>query len=451
VIAVSTRTGSGVDTLRAAIVDVVAGLPDPEPAAAVRIWVDRLFTIVGAGTVVTGTLPAGTIRVGDVLATIDNAEVRIRGLEALGHPIDEAHGVSRVALRLGGNPPKGIGRGTPLFDPARWQVTDVADIRVDEAPEALPERPMLHIGAASLTIRVRGLERDLARIRLERPLPLHVGDRLVIRDPGSRMMWGATVLDPAPPPLNRRGSAKQRAEALAATTGVPDIADELRRRTVAHAGMLSRLGIEVDSDLARASALRKGDWLLGRNQTHPLSDQLLKLLAKHASDHPLDPTVPLATAARWLDLPSPDLVRLLVDRPVAIVDGRIVDERATLPVPVREAVRQLAEDLADKPFAAPGAERLSELGIEPRAVAAAARAGLLLRLSEQIVLMPGVEEIALDRLRGLPQPFTTSQARICLDTSRRVVIPLLEHLDALHLTRRLPDDRREIVSEASHA
>ena len=106
-------------------------------------------------------------------------------------------------------------------------------------------------------------------------------------------------------------------------------------------------------------------------------------------------------------------------------------------------MRALRRDLADAPFVAPDVARLRELGLAPRAVAAAGRAGLLLRVSDQIVLAPGADAQAARLLAGLPQPFTTAQARQVLGTTRRVAIPLLEYLDRAGVTRRLPDDRRE--------
>ncbi|HLN69476.1 MAG TPA: SelB C-terminal domain-containing protein, partial [Streptosporangiaceae bacterium] len=84
------------------------------------------------------------------------------------------------------------------------------------------------------------------------------------------------------------------------------------------------------------------------------------------------------------------------------------------------------------------------LGLDPRAIAAAARAGLLLRVTEQIVLAPGTEAEAARILARLPQPFTTAEARQALGTTRRVAIPLLEYLDRAGITQRLPDDRRRL-------
>jgi selenocysteine-specific elongation factor len=107
-------------------------------------------------------------------------------------------------------------------------------------------------------------------------------------------------------------------------------------------------------------------------------------------------------------------------------------------------VRAVLADLAGAPFMAPEAGRLRELGLDGRAIGAAARAGLLLRVAEQIVLAPGAEAEAARALAGLPQPFTTAEARQALGTTRRVAIPLLEHLDRAGITQRLPDDRRRV-------
>jgi selenocysteine-specific elongation factor len=111
---------------------------------------------------------------------------------------------------------------------------------------------------------------------------------------------------------------------------------------------------------------------------------------------------------------------------------------------VASAVQAVLDGLAGDPFAAPDTERLRELGLDARALAAAARAGLLLRVADTIVLAPGADKEAARVLGELPQPFTTSQARQALGTSRRVAIPLLEYLDRARVTERLPGDLRRL-------
>jgi selenocysteine-specific elongation factor len=117
---------------------------------------------------------------------------------------------------------------------------------------------------------------------------------------------------------------------------------------------------------------------------------------------------------------------------------------AGLPAAVAAAVQALLADLADAPFSAPDTDRLRELGLDGRAAAAAERAGLLRRLPGNVVLPADAGARAARILAELPQPFTASEARQALRSSRRVVIPLLEWLDREGVTRRLPDDRRTI-------
>ena len=115
-----------------------------------------------------------------------------------------------------------------------------------------------------------------------------------------------------------------------------------------------------------------------------------------------------------------------------------------LPARISAAVETLLDGFASDQFTAPDAERLAALGLDARALAAAARVGLLLRVADQIVLAPGADKEAARILASLPQPFTTSQARQALGTSRRVAIPLLEYLDRARVTERLPGDQRRI-------
>lgn len=129
--------------------------------------------------------------------------------------------------------------------------------------------------------------------------------------------------------------------------------------------------------------------------------------------------------------------------PMRTAGGRVIaGPVAVLPAPLERALSELEGDLAGQPFSSPTADRMRQLGLDQRAAAAAHKAGRLLRLDHGIVLLPGADQIAADRLSDLPQPFTTSQARTRLQTTRRVVLPLLAHLDRSGHTRRLPDDRR---------
>src|SRR5579864_5461306 len=139
---VSAVTGEGLDALRAALARLAARLPPPSPRAPVRLWVDRAFSIKGSGTVVTGTLPAGTVRTGqELLLTPSRQPVRVRAVESLGSPADTVTGVARVALNLRGVPAGVAARGMALVEPGGWTLTDTVDVALTcRRDVAMPER-----------------------------------------------------------------------------------------------------------------------------------------------------------------------------------------------------------------------------------------------------------------------------------------------------------------------
>ena len=485
---VSAVTGQGLDELRAALGRLTAALGG-RPAAVrppVRLWIDRSFTIKGAGTVVTGTLPAGTVRNGQELLLTPSAEpVRIRGLQALGEPADQVDGVARVALNLRGVPADLPARGMALIEPGRWTLTTEIDVRITPpAAEPQPKFPpdlLLHIGAARTQARLRilGPAGELApapiyaRLRLREPLPLQAGDRVLLRDPGAAglAIYRATVLDPAPPPLSRRGAAAAAARELSAWPAVPTAADLLRRHRLLRAAALVAAGL---TDLPPAVA---GDWRADPAHWAALRAELPAVVAAFCARDPLAPGMPTEAARASLRLPTRDLVTALVGGDV-IQDGgylriftRQAEDEESAPAPdasarstqsdqvsrdaaasaagrlppaMAAAVQTILDDLASEPFAAPDTERLRALGLDAKALATAARAGLLLRVADLVVLAPGAVEQAAALLAELDPPFTTSQARQALRTSRRVAIPLLEYLDRARVTERLPGDLRRI-------
>jgi len=481
-IAVSAVTGDGIADLLGALGRLVASLPVPDPAAPVRLWVDRSFSIKGSGTVVTGTLPAGTARRGqELLLTPSMQRVRIRGIESLKEPADQVSGVARVALNLRGADRAAASRGMALVTAGQWTLTSVLDVRLAAQPDTSGPRPprelAVHVGSARSTAQVRLLGGLIARLTLRDALPLHVGDRLLLRVPGdaagaaqpakaqsakaqsakaqsasvppARAAWpavtGATVLDVAPPALSRRGAAAAAAGELAAWPDLPTAADLLGRHGLLRASLLRAMGVTGHPEPVT------GDWIADPGYWAALRGRLAEAVAAHARREPLAPGLPVEAARAALGVPDRRLVEALAQPPLTILDGSIRlaapgggQAGRALPDQVLAAVRTLRRDLAAEPFLAPDAARLRELGLDARAVAAAGRAGLLLRISEQIVLAPGADAEAARLLAGLPAPFTAAQARQVLGTTRRVAIPLLEYLDRAGITERLTDDRRRL-------
>ncbi|MFY1662007.1 selenocysteine-specific translation elongation factor [Micromonospora sp. WMMD1274] len=440
---VSAVTGAGLPELRAALDRLTARLPAPAADAPVRLWADRAFTVRGSGTVVTGTLGGGRLRVGDELELAATGEaVRVRGLHSLGVARAEVEAVARVAVNLRGLPRDRVGRGDALLTPGRFGRTDLLDVRLAGDPAAdLPATLTLHVGSAAVPARVRPLGPDTVRLRLARPLPLLIGDRALLRDPGRHhVAGGVTVLDVDPPPLRRRGAAAARAAVLAGLDGRPDLAGELRRRRLIRAGDLTRMGVPPTATPVA------GQWLADPEHWRDLGRRLTDEVTRYAAEHPLAAGVPVDVLRHRLDLPDRALVTALLRPPLRLRDGLVTAVgQGTLPDPVARAVDRVRAEYGDRPFQAPEAHHLADLGLGPREIGAAVRAGALLKLAENVVLLPGAPDDAVRVLAGLPQPFTLSAARQALGTTRRVAVPLLELLDRRGATRRLPDDAREVV------
>ncbi|MEU9923260.1 selenocysteine-specific translation elongation factor [Streptomyces griseoluteus] len=431
---VSAVTGRGLDTLRDALARLAGELPTPDHEADVRLWVDRAFTVRGHGTVVTGTLGAGTLRVGDRLQLArDGSSLRVRGLECLKEPRQEAGAVARVAVNVSGPGAGALGRGDALLTPDRWLTTDTVDVRLRGDPASdLPRQLTLHLGSSAVPVTVRPLGEDTARLRLGTSLPLRVGDGALLRDPGRHSIpAGVTVLDVRPPRLTRRGAAAARDEELRQA----DAAGELRRRGLIRRSELLAMGVTPPAEPVT------GDWLADPDHWASLRARLGTVVEEHAARHPLDPGLPLEAARRALGLPERSLVEALsAESPeLRYSEGRLYGNQArpTLPPRIAAAVDAVRADLAQQPFRAPEADRLAELGLDAKLLAAAEAAGALLRIDRHIVLLPGADAEAAAVLAELEQPFTTSQARRALDTTRRVAVPLLEYLDRHGRTERL--------------
>jgi selenocysteine-specific elongation factor len=455
---VSAVTGAGLADLTAALAELACLLPRAAPSAPVRIWVDRAFTITGSGTVVTGTLPAGTVRRGDELAlTPTMRPIRVRALQSLGENAAELTGVARAALNLRGVDRMDVRRGMALVQPGRWTLARQVDVRLTHVKEGgLLRTITMHVGSARTTAKVRMLGDRHARLTLRDPLPLHIGDRVLLRDPGSAaaedadasaaVLWrgitGALVLDINPPPLTRRGAAAAATADMATWPEVPAAADLLRRRGLARAADLAAMG------LTGLPAPVAAGWLADPGHWAQLATQLTSLVAEHAERDPLAPGLQAEAARETLRLPDRRLVAALAQATESVTHtaGALTPtaRHTGLPPALANAVASLVADLDKMPFDAPDAARLSALGLDKRDLAAAARHGALLRISEQIVLAPGADARAAQILAGLEQPFTAADARAALGSTRRTVIPLLEYLDRQRITQRLPDDRRRL-------
>jgi selenocysteine-specific elongation factor len=453
-VVVSATEGTGLAELRATLDGVLAGVPSPTTTGRLRLWIDRSFTITGSGTVVTGTLAAGTLVQGDRLQLLGHDGSRpvvVRGLQSRDTPCTSLGPVNRVALNLRDVSAADVRRGDTLLTPEAWPVTDVLGIQrtTGIVYTDVPEQLMVHAGTAAVPARLRPFGPDHARLVLDRPLPLVLGDRLVLRDPGSRsVLGGAQVLDADPPALRRRGDGRQWAERLTGMDAAGDVSGEVAGRGAVQEQHLRRLGLLSGRDTAAPSGvLVFGDWWVHAPVFESWKHRLRRALEVLHERDPLAPGLSQGAARDLLQLPDEKLLARVVS------DAGLEQEGGHIRLPgshtnlgaAGPAVAELERRLTADAFHAPEADDLAALGLGVRELAAAERAGRLLRLRDGVVLLPTAPALAMRELARLEQPFTTSQARQALGTTRRVAVPLLEYLDSRGWTLRLDAGHRSVV------
>jgi selenocysteine-specific elongation factor len=188
--------------------------------------------------------------------------------------------------------------------------------------------------------------------------------------------------------------------------------------------------------------------VIGDAQWASWTDGLVAAVDRWSALYPSNPALPRAAAVRDLELPDAGLLELLVAaRPElhAAAEGvRRVDARVTFAPSIQAALDEVRATLVADPFKAPEVADLQAAGLDEKTLAGAVRAGLLIRIATGVYLGPDALPDALQRLAGLAQPFTVSDARQALATTRRVALPLLEQLDRKGFTRRVDADHRMV-------
>ena len=197
VVAVSAKTGAGLEELRAALARLADTLQQSvAKSGSTRLFVDRVFTLHGIGTVVTGTLWSGRIAPGDRLRVEPpGLEVRVRSVQVHDHPVEIAEAGQRVAVSLPGVERSRLRRGDALIETGAYPTSYRLDVELEELA-AIPERALVHHGTSSTLARVVRVGR-FAQLRLAAPVVAARDDRVVLR--AGTTLGGGRVLDPAPP------------------------------------------------------------------------------------------------------------------------------------------------------------------------------------------------------------------------------------------------------------
>ena len=273
VVPTSAKTGQGLDELRLALAEAADSVAAERADGPARLFVDRVFSLRGIGTVVTGTLWSGSIGEGDVLrAEPAGAEVRVRSVQVHDRPVERAEAGQRVAVALPGVERRDLRRGDALIDPGAYPTSYRLDVALDELePIADGQRLHVHHGTAEHYARVARAGERWAQLRLASPAVAARGDRVVLRD--RTTVGGGLVLDPAPP----RHVSPERFELLERGDLAALVHAPVRADTLSHLGGASN-GLE-----------RAGDWVFSRDW---LEELRADLQARIEAADPLDPGIP---------------------------------------------------------------------------------------------------------------------------------------------------------------
>ena len=463
IVACSSATGEGFAELVAALDAMLAGAPEPEREGRPRLHVDRVFSIKGSGTVVTGTLTGGPLTTGvEVELLPSGTRARIRGLQTHHRDVESASPVSRVAANLTAERAS-IARGEVLAPAGQWTATSVLEARIE--PVRSLDRPItsrgafkLHAGAAERDARIRlydvkqvPADGAFVRITLSEPLVLDVGDRFVLRESGRRRtIGGGVVLDTAPP--RRAGSAptpRLQARAHASREELPALL-VAERRAVRADDVRSILGLapeDVDG------AIRLGGWWVARETFDGIGAAIVARLAAFHTEEPAAAGEDVATVRRSVaeafaasgaprDL---ELADAAIDR--LETEGALVREGAAVRLASHRAgggdeIASLVDVVRRAEPTPPTIAELRASGIAAAVLDAALRSGALVRISPELVMTRELVERAGAIVRDAGSDgITVSALRERLGTSRKYAVPLAEHLDRTGVSRRSGDLR----------
>ncbi|HYI62835.1 MAG TPA: SelB C-terminal domain-containing protein [Acidimicrobiales bacterium] len=417
VVAVDLPAGHGHDTLLAALERLVARAAPAVDRGRPRLWVDRCFTVAGAGTVVTGSLADGPLVVGATVEMGGEAfshPGRIRGLEVHGRAVERADPGHRVAVNLAGVGRGDIGRGAVVVEPGRWLRTRTVDVALSLLPRSGPVRSgrgahLLAVGTSEQAVHLRVLGGGTiqpgttagARLRFERALPLLPGDRFVLRDTGrAATAGGGVVLDVDP--------------VLPAARAAPDL-DPLR--VVAERGWVAVTDLERRTG-APVPATVEG-WVASPEAWASARARLASAVAGAG---------PLGLALDSLD----ERDRLVL----AALEGMSVEGGRARPAGAEALDSPYLRALRADPFRPPSP---AEHGCPPEELRALRSAGLAVHHDGTWFAADAADRAAAvvaGLLADHPEGVTVAQARDALGTTRRWVLPLLALLDGRGVTRR---------------
>jgi selenocysteine-specific elongation factor len=476
IIRVSARTGEGMQDIIQALQSILAEQPHRTDLGRPRLPVDRVFTLPGFGTIVTGTLMDGKLTIGDTIEVLPSKIMgRIRSLQTHKQAEEKALPGGRTAVNISGVSVDQINRGDVIVHPGTYQPTKMMDVWCALLKDA--DQPLKHnaevklfLGAAEVMARVRILGVDelkpgedaFLQLMLQSPLVALRQDRFIIRRPSpAATIGGGQVVDPHPKRRHKRFN-QQRLETLANfLIGTPEeifleTAQKLGPSALKDIIQTSGLTLEVAEDAAQ-SLITKGDLIMlaenglviSADAADRINSTILTSLQTFHDRHPLRPGMPREQLKSQLKMKS-TLFDAFIHQLTA--NDQIEEFRAQLRVKGHQVqftegqrikINRLLREFAKQPYTPPSFKQSLE-AIGEDLVVALIETGELIQVGEDVLLQPEVyqemREAVINHIQAHDE-ITLGELRDKFQTSRKYAVALLEYLDQIGITTRRGDKR----------
>lgn len=478
---VSSITGQGLDQLVNYIDQTIESIEERPIDLPARYPIDRVFKLAGFGTVVTGTLWEGKIRVGQNLTLLpQDMEVKVRNLQSHGENIEIAEAALRLAINISGAEKVSIKRGDVLVEPGCFEPTQLIDAELELLDSAPPlehaERIHFYLGTKETLGKIRILfkekmepgEKGFVQVVLEEPVVARRGDRFIIRRFSPVItIGGGTVLEPYAQrkrlndkkfltalELKKRGNLSEMLKFYledASSSGLS--LDELKLKLAEKGEMIEK---QIASMLSEGTVLKISDRYYSKNSLLELKENALNELKKFFSKNPYLPSMDREALRSKLEIKDRRMFSLIIDELkneglllVSSENISLPDRSAQLTAAEREVKGAIEKIFLESEFNPPSPENLvsnfeGKEKVAKRMFDVLVREGKLIKISPDFYMHEKALSKAKEELRKAfleRKKLRVSEIRDILGTSRKYAVPLAEYLDKIRFTRRVGDER----------
>ncbi|MEQ8677835.1 MAG: selenocysteine-specific translation elongation factor [Aggregatilineales bacterium] len=468
---VSAYSGAGIPELIETLSEILAETPPRRDIGQPRLPVDRVFSMSGFGTIVTGTLLDGLLRVGEEIELLPSGlRGRIRGLQSYKQKVEFAYPGSRVAVNISGVDKQDILRGNLIVRPNQNATNSLIDVYLNYLPDA--NRPLKHnsevkffSGTAETTARVRLLADETiapgdsgwVQLRLSSPVSVRREDRFILRYPSPpQTVGGGVVVNPTPAKrwkrfqsqvidrlkTQKQGTQADRLAQLAEGTS-PIKPAELQKRSDLNA---------QDFDIALQEAMANGllvplhDTLMAAHNYHQLLHLIRDLVDQHHQHYPLRLGISREEIRSRLDIKNATLALLLGSQDEIVAqDGvlRMSTHQIVFSAEQVKTINELLSLMDEAPFTPPSYSDAEGI-VGSDVLIALIQIGEIIQVQPEVIFTRATFDVMVNGILALIDEHGGVSAKLVrdhFDTSRKYAIGILEYLDSIGFTKRVGDDR----------